>query len=180
MSGRLIAIVGPSGVGKDSVMEALAAQAPRITLVRRTITRPTKAGGEAFEGVTTAEFLTRQAAGAYVLSWQAHDLRYGIPATVQQALEAGADLLVNLSRGVLLEAQQNFPRFEVINLTATRETLAARLSGRGRETAQQIAARLDRAASAIPPEITVTTFENNGVLDDTVQAILGHLYPDRA
>ena len=30
MSGRLIAIVGPSGVGKDSVMQEAAARDPRI------------------------------------------------------------------------------------------------------------------------------------------------------
>ena len=46
--GRLIGVVGPSGAGKDSVMEALVARRPDLHRVRRVITRPETAGGEAF------------------------------------------------------------------------------------------------------------------------------------
>ena len=48
MTGRFIAVVGPSGVGKDSVMQGMAARDPRIVLARRVITRPSDAGGEDF------------------------------------------------------------------------------------------------------------------------------------
>jgi ribose 1,5-bisphosphokinase len=51
MTGRLIAIVGPSGVGKDSVMIALQKQDARIVLARGVITRPSETGCEDFEGV---------------------------------------------------------------------------------------------------------------------------------
>ncbi|MEM9552294.1 MAG: phosphonate metabolism protein/1,5-bisphosphokinase (PRPP-forming) PhnN, partial [Pseudomonadota bacterium] len=34
----VIAVVGPSGVGKDSVLQAMCATDPRLRLVRRTIT----------------------------------------------------------------------------------------------------------------------------------------------
>ena len=59
MTGRFIAIVGASGVGKDSVMAALAASDPRLRLVRRVITRPSAAGGEDFDGVTEDAFHAR-------------------------------------------------------------------------------------------------------------------------
>jgi len=177
MSGRLIAIVGPSGVGKDSVMQRAAARDPRIMLARRVITRPADAGGEDFDGVTVAQFQDRQAAGEFALSWSAHGLFYGVPASVDAQLANGCDVLVNLSRGVLVPARDRFARFSTIYLTASPEVLAARLSERGREDAEQIAQRLDRAQAALPEGITVQQIDNNGALDQAVEAVLAHLYP---
>ena len=45
----VIAVVGPSGVGKDSVMEALETRAPGIQRLRRVITRPEGEEGEDFD-----------------------------------------------------------------------------------------------------------------------------------
>lgn len=168
MSGCFIAVVGPSGVGKDSVMTALAARNPRYALVRRVITRAPEAGGEAYSPVTEARFAKLQADGAFALHWQAHGLFYGIPATVDGDLAAGRDLLANLSRGVLAEARTRFARFAVLSLTAPVDVLATRLAARGRETAEDIARRLTRAGFALPDGLPVVEIENAGALDDTV------------
>ena len=56
MKGQLIAVVGPSGAGKDTLIEAARRARPDLLIVRRVITRPTESGGEDFEGVTEAEF----------------------------------------------------------------------------------------------------------------------------
>jgi ribose 1,5-bisphosphokinase len=175
--GRFIAIVGPSGVGKDSVMQAMAARDPRIVLARRMITRPSDAGGEDFDGVTVEEFQALHAADAFALSWEAHGLHYAVPATVDAYLQEGRDVLANLSRAVLIRAKDRFAQFEVINLTADRDVLAARLAARGRETAAQIAGRLDRATAGLPDGITALHLDNSGPLDQTVQTALDHLYP---
>lgn len=171
---RVIGVVGPSGVGKDTVMAALAAAEPRLALVRRVITRPSTAGGEAFEAVTEAEFAARQAAGAFALDWAAHGLRYGIPA----GLPADRDVLVNLSRAVLTRAAQVFgPGFMVLALQATPAVLAARLAARGREDAAMIAARLARRGDPLPDGLQVVTLDNSGALADTVAAARAALYP---
>ncbi|MFB1024758.1 MAG: phosphonate metabolism protein/1,5-bisphosphokinase (PRPP-forming) PhnN [Octadecabacter sp.] len=177
MSGRFIAMVGPSGVGKDSVMEAMVAGNPKIVLARRVITRPSEAGGEAFDGVSEEEFQRRADAGDFALHWPAHGLHYGILQSVDKDLVEGKDVLANLSRAVLLEAQVRFARFEVINLTAKRLVLAARLAGRGRETPEQISARLDRTAPPLPAGIHVHAIDNNYALGSTVQEIRSRLYP---
>jgi len=180
MSGRFIAVVGPSGVGKDSFMQAMAARDPRIVLARRVITRPSDAGGEDFDGVTIAEFQTCKDKGNFTLSWEAHGLHYAIPGTVTSPLQDGRDVLANLSRAVLISARERFARFDVINLTADRDVLAARLAARGRETDAQIAARLDRVAALLPDGIEPLHLDNSGSLDQTVQAALDRLYPVRA
>ena len=177
MSGRFIAMVGPSGVGKDSVMEAMVAGNPKIVLARRVITRPSEAGGEAFDGVSEEEFQRRADAGDFALHWPAHGLHYGILQSVDKDLVEGKDVLANLSRVVLLEAKARFARFEVINLTAASDVLAARLVARGRETSAQIAGRLDRASAAFPDGIEALHLDNSGRLDQTVAAALDRLYP---
>lgn len=180
MRGRFIAVVGPSGVGKDSVMEAMAARDPRIVLARRVITRPSDAGGEVFEGVTVEEFQERQAAGQFALSWSAHGLHYAIPISVKAQLQNGQDVLANLSRDALIRAKGHFAQFEVINLTADRGILADRLAARRRETADQIADRLDRASVRLPDGITACSIDNNGALERTVQILFDCLYPVKA
>ena len=72
MAGRVFAVVGPSGAGKDSLMAAVLAAQPELHLVRRVITRRADAGGEDFEPATAKEFDRRQAQGEFVLHWQSN------------------------------------------------------------------------------------------------------------
>ena len=171
MSG-IFAVVGPSGVGKDTLMDAVAARLPEVHLVRRVITRPEAAGGEDFECVTEAEFARRLADGAFALHWRAHGLSYGIPAGVRERLAAGETLLFNGSRAALSAADRAFPELEVIHVTARPEVLAARLAGRGRETAAEIEERLERADLALPDGLTLHEIDNSGALEDAVAALV--------
>lgn len=179
MTGRLIAIVGPSGVGKDSVMDALAAADARLSLVRRVITRAQGAGGEDFTPVTPAQFDTMRARGDFALHWGAHGLLYGVPAQVRGDLAAGRDLLVNLSRAVLPQAAALFDPV-IIALTAKPDVLAARLAARGRETQADIAQRLARADFALPAGVQAHQVDNSGDLATTVAQILALVYPARS
>lgn len=162
--GRLIAFVGPSGVGKDSLMSEVAQLAPQTALVRRHITRAPGLGGEDYQHLSVDSFQDLTNRGAYALHWQAHGLYYGIPRLVESDLAGGTDMLVNLSRGVLEEAHALFSPFLVINITADPAILAKRLASRGRETPQDIEARLARRSAALPPNLNAHTIENNGTL----------------
>jgi len=179
MSG-IFAIVGPSGVGKDTLMEAVAARHPEVTLARRVITRPEAAGGEAFDGVDEAEFARRLARGDFALHWRAHGLAYGIPVTVRDRLAEGGTVLFNGSRAILAEAARAFPGLKVIHLTARPEVLAERLAGRGRETAEEIVKRLERARLALPEGLDVIEIDNSGDLGDAVAALDRAIQPVRA
>ena len=166
---RVVAVVGPSGVGKDSLIAALAAADPRLVPLRRAITRPADAT-EPFRPVTDAEFDAMAARGAFVLTWGAHGLRYGVPRAGIAALGPGETGLANLSRGVLEAAARVLPRLAVLSVTAPAGVLASRLAGRGREDAAAIAARLARPAPSPPDGLPTVTLDNGGALAATVAA----------
>jgi ribose 1,5-bisphosphokinase len=179
MPGRIFAVVGPSGAGKDTLIGAARAARPDLHIVRRVITRPEEAGGEPYEGVSEEEFARRKAAGGFVLDWQAHGLHYGIPVSVERAMSEGRDVIFNGSRAMLGDAWEAFPGLTVIHVTASVPVLAERLAARGRETRDEIAQRLTRASYEVPYGIGVRVVENDGPLDRAVTAFLGALQPDR-
>ncbi|MFB1025397.1 MAG: phosphonate metabolism protein/1,5-bisphosphokinase (PRPP-forming) PhnN, partial [Octadecabacter sp.] len=136
--GRLIAVVGPSGVGKDSVMAGIRSTMPSLHLVRRVITRTPDLGGEDYDALSVSQFEALVEDGAFAVHWGAHGLHYGIPITVKYQLGKGTDCLVNFSRKALAQAAEIFPRLVVLNITAKPETLAHRLAARARETEEEI------------------------------------------
>jgi ribose 1,5-bisphosphokinase len=167
--GVLVLVVGPSGAGKDTLLKAARealADDPRFRFVRRVITRPADAGGEAHEAATEIEFAARD----FALQWQAHGLRYGILA---DAIADGMIAVANASRAVIAEAARRFP-VQVIEVTAPPQTLATRLASRGRETVQDVAARLARSV-AMPDDVAVETVVNDGTLEDGVARFVAAL-----
>jgi ribose 1,5-bisphosphokinase len=175
MTGRLVAVVGPSGAGKDTLLAGAMAQRPGLIWARRVITRPEDAGGEPFEGVSLVEFEARKARGAFALHWVAHGLSYGVPASVVPQMQAGRMVLFNGSRAVLGRAKALFPDLAVIVITADRAALRARLAARGRESGADLDHRLARADFAVPDDLCHHVIDNSGAVADGVQALVAVL-----
>ncbi len=173
--GRLVAVVGPSGAGKDTLIAGAVAARPDLVWARRTVTRPEAAGGEPCESVSRSEFLRRRDAGGFAIWWTAHGLLYGVPASIRADLEAGRTVIFNGSRAALDEARRRFPGLAVIHVTAPRATLAERLALRAREDAGEIAARLERADAPAPADARVVV--NDAAPEDGVRRFLAALSP---
>jgi phosphonate metabolism protein PhnN/1,5-bisphosphokinase (PRPP-forming) len=167
MRGRLFAVVGPSGAGKDTLLAGVCGPGGPHW-VRRVITRRESAGGEPFEGVTDAEFARRDAAGAFALVWRAHGLAYGIPRAGLAPLADGRDVVFNGSRGALDQAAARFAGLSVIHITAPADVLAARLAARGRESLADIAARLAREVVPFPSGLPVIEVLNDATPEDGI------------
>ena len=181
-TGRLVYVVGPSGAGKDALLEYARAHLPpgaKVKFARRWITRPADAGGERHLPLTQAEFEQRVKAGRFAMHWRAHGNGYGIEAEIRDWLLEGNTVVVSGSRGHLPQALKDFPEMLIVHVTVRPEVLRERLERRGRETEAEIEERLVRAAQfALPVGLAVTEVRNDGPLEEggeaLLQAILGH------
>ena len=175
--GRLVAVVGPSGSGKDSIMraaqKALGASSGSIVFPKRFVTR---APDSHEDHVPIARDAFREAAeaGAFAFSWEAHGLCYGVPREVDELVSRGRTVVLNVSRSVVPLLRQRYANLTVATITADAGTVARRLAGRGRETAEEIARRLARPGWDAPDPEAVE-IDNDGPLATAVERFLSIL-----
>jgi len=171
----MVVVVGPSGAGKDSVMAYAArrlAGESRVAFVRRVITRPADAGGEAHEAIDAEGFRRRAAEGAFAVSWEAHGLHYGIPRETLDRLAGGMTLVANGSRSALADFAAAYPRLKVVLITARPDVLAGRLAARGRESREAIARRLGRIVPESAIAADTVAIDNSGPLEEAGEAFV--------
>jgi len=174
----LALVVGPSGAGKDALIaraRAALKDDPRFVFVRRVVTRPAVAAIEDHETMDEAAFTVALMRGDFALAWEAHGLRYGIPARIEDDLAAGRVVVVNGSRAAIPAARERYPQSVVFLVTAPRAVRAARLVGRGRESAAEVAARLDREGPELAPAVERVTIDTSGTLEASTATFLSEL-----
>jgi ribose 1,5-bisphosphokinase len=167
---RLIYTVGPSGVGKDSLLNGLRqhvdamANRPALHFAQRTITRNHDKSNEDHEAVNVAKFAKLQEEKAFALMWVANGLHYGIRHTELAPQGDGGWVIVNGSRGYLDEARKRLPGLTVLHITAPTEVLRQRLLARERESEKDIEQRLLRSQSVLlgPQDLCLS---NGGTLE---------------
>lgn len=176
--GCFIAVVGPSGAGKDTIMDA-AREAlkndEQFYFVRRIITRPQMTGTEDHDTMDEAAFAKAREEGVFALHWQAHGLHYALPSSLKQEIDGGAIVVANVSRRVVNNIRLIYPRRSIVMITARPDVLTDRLTSRGRETHQEIAMRLAREVTFASASEDVVTIDNSDDVTIAIESFLCHL-----
>jgi guanylate kinase len=149
--GSLFVIAGPSGVGKGSVVKALLARDPgSLALSVSATTRPPRAAEVHdldYFFVSTDQFERMVDEGA-MLEWASvFDHFYGTPADyVEEQRNSGRDVILEIDVQGARQVHERVPDAVLILLTPpSMDELARRLRGRGTESEEKIARRLDEA-----------------------------------
>lgn len=153
--GLMFILSSPSGAGKTTISRMLLERDAEIKLSVSTTTRPMREGevdGKDYHFVSQAEF-DRMVEDSEFLEWATvFGNSYGTPkAQVKAGLREGQDYLFDIDwQGT----QQLYQKMEVdvvrvFILPPSLEELQRRLNGRGTDSAEVIAARMERARAEI-------------------------------
>lgn len=176
--GTLFLVVGPSGCGKDSLIQAVKERLStdnRFVFPQRVITRATHLMGEDHIHSSQDGFQIAEEGNAFLLHWHTYGHAYGIPGYVANLLANGKNAIVNTSRDCIDEAITLFSPVLVFNVEVSLSTAFKRLKERGREDEDEIAKRLKRYSHPIPDHATVISIDNNGAFEQSVDTMTSAL-----
>jgi guanylate kinase len=153
----LIIISGPSGVGKDTIIDALrrrdreAGRETQRHYVVTCTTRPPRNGevdGVDYEFLSREEFLRIRAARGFLEANEVHGNWYGSPREqVRNALVAGRDVILKIDvQGAQVVKEQVSEALLIFVIPPSLEELFERLRARATETAEQLEVRQRDAA----------------------------------
>ena len=172
-AGRLTVITGPSGVGKGTLVARLLQCHPRIWLSVSATTRAPRSGeveGSSYFFLDRPSFEGQVAEGGF-LEWAefAGNL-YGTPRQpVERQLAAGRPVLLEIELEGARQVRHSFPAaFQVFLEPPSFEELERRIRGRGTDSEEAIARRLERARVELA---AASEFDARLVNGDLLQAL---------
>jgi len=152
----LVVISGPSGVGKDAVIEALRRRPEErdthyvVTCATRA-RRPGEVDGMSYRFVDPERFAAMRAGGELLEANEVHGHWYGTPRDqVVEALGAGRDVILKIDVQGAREVRRRVPQAVLIFIVPpSPEDLEARLRGRATESDDELAVRQRNAAAEL-------------------------------
>jgi ribose 1,5-bisphosphokinase len=171
--GRLVLVVGPSGAGKDTLLDlarSFCADDRDISFPRRVVTRQASPF-EDNEWVSPDGFQEALAHGDFAMHWEAHGHCYGLPRAIEDDIRASRTVVVNVSRTVVDALRRAYTDVIVVQVTAPPDVLAERLKMRARPSDGQIEQRLGREIDEIGavPDVTIV---NVGAAEEHAERLL--------
>lgn len=179
--GRLIVLCGPAGVGKGTVLGRVREQHPQIWLSVSATTRkprPGEVNGVNYFFMTEQEFLAKEDAGEFLETADVFGLaHYGTPVKpVVEHLEQNIPVILEIdvqgARSVKQRAGElGLDVVTVFIAPPSFEELERRLVGRGTETPEQQAKRLETAKIELAAEPEFDKVIINNVVDDAANEL---------
>ena len=154
MTGRLIVLTGPSGVGKGTLLAALLARHLELYLSVSATTRSPREGeveGVHYYFYTRDRFDRAIAAGALIEWAEFAGNYYGTPTEpVREQLDRGKSIILEIELAGARQVAKIFPdALRIFILPPDLTTLEARIRDRGTDSAEAILRRLEQATVEI-------------------------------
>jgi ribose 1,5-bisphosphokinase len=176
--GILFLLTGNSGSGKDSIISGIAEIYPsnlkEMYIPKRYITRPSSEFEKNFS-ITTEEFNDMDKKGKFALKWHIYELDYGIPIEIENWLEKGHPVIINVSRTILKKAKEKYSNIKVIFVEVPFEITYQRIKDRKRENKDLLNKRIERARKNQKLPEADFVVDNSGDLNQAITQCLNYL-----
>jgi guanylate kinase len=144
---RAVVITGPSGVGKGTLIRSLRERMPELQLSISATTRLPRAGetqGVDYHFMSEEDFERHVRDGDFVEHADYAGARYGtLRSELQTRMSSGAPVVLEIEVQGAREVRETMPEaVQVFIAPPSVEALRARLVGRGKDTPEQVEARL--------------------------------------
>ncbi len=145
--GLLFVVSGPSGAGKDTLVDALRSRIPRLRYSVSATTRAARPGerdGEAYFFLERHHFEANLHAGAFLETREYNGHLYGTPRSfVETTIADGYDVILKPEVNGALAVKSTFPQAVLVFLLPDKfSDLRVRLTNRRTESSDDIAGRL--------------------------------------
>jgi guanylate kinase len=185
----LVVVSGPSGVGKDTIIDALRARSatPAYHYVVTCTTRPPRPGeidGVSYHFLSRGRFAALRDAGAFLEWAEVHGNWYATPrAEVRRALGAGRDVILKIDVQGAAAVKSLVPdALLVFVVPPSLEALFRRLRTRATETAEQLELRQRNAAIELARagDYDHVVVNEDGLVERTAERIDAIIRAERA
>jgi guanylate kinase len=148
--GALFVVSGASGTGKTTLLERVFTMVPGLEFSVSVTTRPPRAGeqdGVQYHFIDGARFEELVATGALYEHARVYNHAYGTPrAPVEAALAAGRSIVLDIDVQGAAQVRRAAPEaVTIFILPPSPEVLRERLQGRGTDSAEVVARRMEEA-----------------------------------
>ena len=176
MKGRLVIVSGPSGVGKDTVIEAWAKVNPLVERVVAATTRRPRAGERNdvdYHFLSEEEFQRWVREDAFLEHESVHGNWYGTPwASVEELLSKGKIAILKIDVQGAMRVMGKIPEVtSVFLLPPDGDVLQARIRDRGTDDPETIIKRLEKAKWETDFAAKYSHRVVNDALDSTVEQL---------
>lgn len=162
MKTKIVLIVGPSGVGKDTLLRYAREEfGNKLNFAKRYITRKSDLN-ESNYYIDNYAFEILKHNGYFASSWNAHENYYGI---AKRFINPGMNI-ISISRSKIKDFENQYNNVYTVNITIPKELLKQRLFFRARESEDQIEKRLSRNYEKIEAKKLIN-FDNSTSLEES-------------
>jgi guanylate kinase len=175
-TGKLVILSGPSGVGKDTVIDAWKGRDPRVQRVVAYTTRAPREGeedGVDYSFVTVDQFLEHAAAGAFLEYKEVHGNHYATPlADMERMLAEGKIAILKIDvQGALTAMALRPDAISVFLFPPDADELERRIKARGTDDHATITRRLQNAVD----EMALANRYQHRIMNDDVDRVVDRL-----
>jgi|SRR5947209_3166661 len=174
---RVIVITGPSGVGKGTLIRGLLERLPQLELSVSATTRSPRAGerdGVDYHFLTPAEFEARLEAGAFLEHAMYAGNHYGtLRDEVLRRADEGRPVVLEIEVQGARQVREALPdALAVFIAPPSIEALRSRLVGRGTDSPDQVASRLETAREELSARDEFARVVVNDRLEQAVEELV--------